>query len=67
MYNCILRYNGDSVQFQLNNNDRATVTYTFGYDGYKEVKECVGHEAQEHWDRVRKLGYKVIFNPRDWN
>ena len=62
MFDCTLKHNGDSITFQLPNNDseQATITYHYGYDNYTEIKRLFMHEAQEHWDKAIGLGYKEI-------
>jgi len=68
MFDCTLKHNGDSITFQLHdNNEQATVTYYFGYDNYTEIKQCFTHEAQERWNIAKDMGFKLAFVPNQWD
>jgi|ETNmetMinimDraft_31_1059906.scaffolds.fasta_scaffold798217_1 hypothetical protein len=69
MFDCTLKHNGDSITFQLPNNDseQVTITYHYGYDNYTEIKKCFTYEAQERWNVAQDIGFKTIFIPSQWD
>jgi hypothetical protein len=55
---CIIKFNGDSIEFKLKE-PFSTVTHVFGHDGHRSEKLCNLREVQSYWNDARKLGYEI--------